>query len=74
VQLITAIQVAPNSTDDQTLLAEAVPQLQKRMPLADLHVYGGYNGPEATRVAAEHAVTVYLTAIRGAQPDPDAVT
>jgi len=73
VQLITYVQLESNDTDDEALLAEAVPQLKERMPLTDLDVDGGYTGPEATRVTREHDVTLHPSAIRGAQPDPNKV-
>lgn len=74
LQLLTKIQVAPNTTDDETLLVAAVPQLQERLAVAELHVDGGYNGAEATATATDCGVTLYPTAIRGGQADPEAVT
>ena len=73
VQLITHIQVAPNATDDQAFLVEAVPEIQARMPLTDLDIDGGYTGPDATQVSTAGEVALHPTAIRGAQPDPDKV-
>ena len=73
VQLITHVQVEPNTTDDQAMLVEAVPEIQERMPLTDLDIDGGYTGPDATQVATDCDVTLYPTAIRGAQPDPDKI-
>jgi len=73
VQLLTHLQLAPNTTDDEDLLIEAVPALQARMPVTDLDLDGGYTGPEATRVSTESHVRLHPTAIRGAQPDPDGV-
>jgi len=73
LQLITAVQVAPNNTDDQDLLVAALPDLDTRMPLSDLHIDGGYVGPAATRAAQAAEVNLHPTAIRGAQPDPEQV-
>jgi len=73
LQLITAVQVAPNTTDDQDLLVAALPDLDARMPLSDLHTDGGYVGPAATRAAQAAGVNLHPTAIRGAQPDPEQV-
>lgn len=73
VQLITHIQVEPNTTDDQAMLVEALPEIQERMPLSDLDIDGGYTGPDATQVATDCDVALYPTAIRGAQPAPDKV-
>ena len=74
VQLITHIQVAPNTTDDQTFLVEAVPEIQERMALTDMQIDGGYTGPDATQVASDYDVTLHPSAIRGTQPDPENVT
>lgn len=73
VQLVTHIQVAPNNTDDQAMLVEAIPEIQERMPLSDLDIDGGYTGPDATQVATDCDVALYPTAIRGAQPNPGKV-
>jgi hypothetical protein len=73
VQLITKVQVAPNTTDDQALLVEALPEIQERMPVTNLDVDGGYIGPDATATTDDAEVTLHPTAIRGAQPDPDKV-
>ncbi len=70
VQLITSVQVAPNTTEDSQLMAEAVPALQARMPLAVLHTDGTYASPEADAVLQAHQVELQPTAIRGRQPDP----
>ena len=74
LQLLTKIQVTPNTTDDATLLVAAVPQLHERLALAELHVDGGYNGTQATTTATDCGVTLHPTAIRGGTPDPEAVT
>lgn len=71
VQLITGIQVAPNTTEDSHLLAEAVPALKARMPLDTLHTDGGYASPTADAVLHDHQVDLMPSAIRGRQPDPD---
>jgi hypothetical protein len=73
VQLITKLQVAPNTTDDETLLCAVVPDLRARLALETLHIDGGYNGPEASQTATNTGVTLVPTAIRGAQPNPDQV-
>lgn len=73
VQLITKVQVAPNTTDDQDLLVTAVPELQERMPVTDLDVDGGYIGKDATQTTRDANVALHPSAIRGAQPDPDKV-
>lgn len=70
LQLITSVQVAPNTTEDSTLLAAAVPELKARMDLDTLHVDGSYASPAADAVLAAHQVDLVPTAIRGRQPTP----
>ncbi len=70
VQLITDIQVAPNTTDDETLLVETTPELKQRTQVHTLEIDGGYTGPEASKVCAEQDITLNPSAIRGRAPDP----
>jgi len=70
VQLVTDVQVAPNTTDDEALLAETVPELKRRTGVDTLEIDGGYTGPEASQVCAEQGVTLNPSAIRGRTPDP----
>jgi len=70
VQLITDVQVAPNTTDDEALLAETVPELKRRTQVNMLEIDGGYTGPEASQVCADQGVTLNPSAIRGRTPDP----
>jgi hypothetical protein len=70
VQLITDVQVAPNTTDDETLLVATVPELKQRTQVDTLEVDGGYTGPESSQVCAEQGVTLNPSAIRGRAPDP----
>lgn len=69
LQLITSVQVAPNNTDDEALLLEALPDLQRRTQLDTLEIDGGYTGPDSTRTCAECGVTLNPSAIRGQTPD-----
>ena len=68
LQLITCVQVAPNTTDDEALLVEALPELQQRTQLDTLEIDGGYTGPGSTRVCTEQGVTLNPSAIRGRAP------
>lgn len=70
VQLITKVQVAPNTTDDSALLAEAVPEIKERMAVDTVFADGGYGSPQADAVLQEHNVTLIQTAIRGRSRDP----
>ncbi len=71
VQLITDVRVAPNTTDDETLLLEAVPQLQARMELDTLYTDGGFTGPQADQTLRERHITHIPSAIRGEPPATD---
>ena len=71
VQLITKVQVAPNTTDDSALLAEALPDLKARTGVETLTTDGSYGSPENDVLLAEHQVTLIQTAIRGRPHDPE---
>lgn len=70
-QLITLVQVAPNTTDDTTLLREALPALVERTDLATLHTDGGFGGPTVDADLRAHNIQQIQTAFRGLAPDPD---
>ena len=74
VQLIIHIQTAPNTTDDTTLLREALPTLVERTDLDTLHTDGGFGSPEVDADLRPHAIAQIQTAFRGLAPDPDRVT
>ena len=71
LQLVTKVQIAPNSTEDAQLLAEALPNLQERTELNELHTDGGYSSEEVDEALVEMKVDQVQTAIKGAKPDPD---
>jgi hypothetical protein len=71
LQLVTKVQVAPNTTEDAQLLAEALPNLQERTDLNEMHTDGGYGSAEADEALAQGKVDLVQTAIKGAKPDPD---
>jgi hypothetical protein len=70
-QLITAVQVAPNTTDDTTLLCEVLPDLVARTDLDTLYTDGGFGGPTVDADLRTHEVEQIQTAFRGLAPDPD---
>jgi hypothetical protein len=70
LQLITKVQVAPNSTDDNRLLTEALPNLKQRTEVDTLYTDGGHGGPESDAMLQEQEVTHIQTAIRGRSPNP----
>ena len=70
VQLITKVQVAPNNTNDNTLLLEALPNLKARTGLETLYTDGPYAGPEVDPALQQHQVEQIQTGINGKTLDP----
>ena len=53
VQLITDVQVAPNTTDDQVLLKRSLEgQFERDVALEEMTTDGGFTGPEAEEVCS----------------------
>jgi hypothetical protein len=71
LQLITKVQVAPNNVDDSQLLAEALPDLKKRMDVDELYTDGGYSSEDVDETMTKLEIDQVQTAIKGAKPDPD---
>lgn len=71
LQLITAVEVAPNTAEDGALLAAALPALKQRTGVDTLYTDGGYGGPESDPVLREQHVTLIQSAIKGRRPDTD---
>ncbi len=67
-QLITQVQVAPNTAEDSDLMIAAIPSLKQRMDLETLHTDGAYSSPEADPVLQQNQVELVPTAIKGRQP------
>lgn len=74
LQLITKIQTEPNNTDDAQMLNEALPDLVERTELNTIYSDGTYSSPAVDETCRDLQVTQYQSAIRGAQPDPEALT
>jgi hypothetical protein len=74
LQLITKVQTEPNVTDDAQMLNDALPDLAERTDLDTLYTDGTYSSPAVDETCRQHKVTHHQTAIRGAAPDPDALT
>lgn len=70
LQLITKVQVAPNNTNDNTLLLEALPDLKERNGLKTLYTDGPYAGPEVDQALQQHQVEQIQTGINGPTLDP----
>lgn len=71
LQLILAVQVAPNNTDDAVLLVEALPSLVARSEVDTLYTDGTYGSVAGDRLLHEQQVEHIQSAIRGNKPDPD---
>ena len=71
LQLVMKVQVEPNSTEDAQLLAEALPELQERTEVDELHTDGGYSSEAVDEALIDLEVDLVQTAIKGAKPDPD---
>jgi len=69
VQLVTQVLVAPNTTDDSTLLAEALPGLRARTEVKTLVTDGGYGSAANDVLLSEHQVSLVQTAMRGRPED-----
>lgn len=65
VQLILAVQVAPNVVDDGKFLADVLPRLVERTDVEELYVDGGYNGPPVDDLLRQHHVSLIPSSIRG---------
>jgi len=70
LQLITQVQVAPNNTNDNALLSEALPDLKERTGLETLYTDGPYAGPEVDQALQDHQVEQIQTGINGRTLDP----
>jgi hypothetical protein len=67
-QLITKIQIAPNSMDDTKLLLQALPNLAERTDLDTLYTDGGYGSPEVDQALTDKDISLLQTGIRGHKP------
>jgi len=73
IQLIVEVQTEPNTADDAQLLLDALPELQERTDVEEVHVDGGYNSPELDAALEVAEIEQHVTAIRGSQPDPNRI-
>jgi hypothetical protein len=71
VQPNTQVHVAPNNTDDSTLLAQVLEDLKARTGVETLFTDGGYGSAQNDELLGEHQVTLIQTAIRGRPQDPE---
>ncbi len=68
LQLILKVQTESNTTDDASMLADALPDLVERTELDTMYGDGGYNSTEVDNVCREQKVDLVQTAIRGGNP------
>jgi len=68
LQLITNVQVEPNTTDDAAMLEEMIRDLAENTEIEELYVDGGYGSPEVDENLQEHHIELFQTAIRGRKP------
>lgn len=73
LQLVTKVQVEPNTTEDAQMLAEALPGLKERTDVDELYTDGGYSSEAVDEAMTKMKVDQVQTAIKGAKPDPDTI-
>jgi hypothetical protein len=72
VQLITDVQVAPNTTDDGELLKRSLEgQSGRALAPDEMTTDGGFTGPTAEEACEAHQTKLRPTRIRGGRGDPD---
>jgi hypothetical protein len=64
------VQVAPNHTNDNSLLLAALPDLKDRTGLETLYTDGPYAGPDVDQALQQHQVEQIQTGINGKILDP----
>ena len=74
LQLISRVNVAPNTTDDQQFLAEDIENLKEREGIDELYTDAGYTGETAAKATKEHEVSQHVSAIKGRKKDKDALS
>ena len=69
-QLIVQVQTSPNTTEDATMLVEALPDLKKRTGVDILHNDATFCSPAADKVLREQHVMQVPSDLRGQAPNP----
>jgi hypothetical protein len=70
LQLIVKVQTAPNTTEDASLLLEALPNLTQRTQVNRLYNDAGFCNPEVDRALRRPGIRQIPSALRGRAPDP----
>ena len=65
LQLITAMNVEPNITDDQKLMSDDLAGLTERTGIEEIVTDAGYTGPTANEAIEVHNLKQTTTAIKG---------
>jgi hypothetical protein len=65
LQLISRVNVAPNTTDDQQFLAEDIENLKEREGIEEVYTDAGYTGETTAKATATSQVTQHVSAIKG---------
>jgi hypothetical protein len=71
LQLVTKVQVEPNTTEDAQMLEEALPDLKERTNVDQMNTDGGYSSEDVDKTMANLNVDHVQTAIKGVKPAPD---
>lgn len=70
LQLIVKMQTAPNTTEDTSLLLEALPNLTERTQLDTLYNDAGFCGPDVDDALRRAGIKQIPSALPGRAPDP----
>ena len=73
LQLVTAVSVQANVTDDQKLLAEDLRSLNERTDIEEVITDGGYTGSAAAEALETHQVKQKTSAIKGRKKESDTI-
>jgi len=71
LQLVTAVSVQPNVTDDQDLLAEDIVRLNDRTDIEEVITDAGYTGSTAAEALESHQIKQKISAIKGRKKQND---
>lgn len=70
INLVTDVAVAPNNTDDSTVLGDRIDAIkQKCSDIEELHTDGGYGSSDNDKKMQKNAITHVQTAVRGRTAD-----
>lgn len=71
LQMITNVQVEPNTTEDAAMLEETIPDLAENTEVEEIYVDGGYGSPGVDEDLQQHNIDLLQTAIRGRKPSSE---